>query len=163
SGLVLMFDRIVDWLTERYKRILRWSLGHRVLTLGIGFASLVFMALFYRALEKEFLPEEDKGRLFAFIVGPLGSTPAYMDRMMHKVEKLVGETPEVQSFGCVIAPSFSGPGEANNGIVFIRLKDDRKRSVQEIVSGPDGLRAKFFNNVEGAIAIAQIPKAIDRS
>jgi multidrug efflux pump len=47
--------------------------------------------------------------------------------------------------------------------LFVRLKDEREKSVQEIVNGPQGLRAQFFNNIEGAIAIAQIPKAIDRS
>src|SRR6185295_14740165 len=63
-----------------------------------------------------------------------------------------------------VAPAFTGPGQANFGIVFVRLKDraDRKRSVQEMVNGPGGLRAKFFNDIEGAIAVPQIPKAIGR-
>jgi multidrug efflux pump subunit AcrB len=49
--------------------------------------------------------------------------------------------------------------------LFVRLKDrgDRERSVQEIVTGPGGLRAKFLTQVEGALAITQIPKAIGRS
>ena len=121
------------------------------------------MALAYAGLEKEFLPEEDKGRLLAFVVGPQGSTVEYTDRMMREMEQLLGSFPEVLSFGAIVAPGMSGPGEANNGILFVRLKDEREKSVQQLVNGPQGLRAQFFNNIEGAIAIAQIPKAIDRS
>jgi multidrug efflux pump subunit AcrB len=46
----------------------------------------------------------------------------------------------------------------------VRLKDRalRERGVQEIVNGPGGLRARFFNEVPGAIAVPNIPKAIGR-
>jgi multidrug efflux pump subunit AcrB len=63
----------------------------------------------------------------------------------------------------MVAPGISGPGQGNSGIVFVKLKDERGRSVQEIVGGPEGLRARFMRDVEGAIAIPNIPKAIDRS
>jgi multidrug efflux pump subunit AcrB len=129
----------------------------------VGLGSLAVMVLAYRGLEKEFLPEEDKGRMLAFVVGPQGSTVEYTDRMMREMEELLKGVPEIASFGAIVAPGMTGPGEANNGILFVRLKDEREKSVQEVVNGPNGLRAKFFNNIEGAIAIAQIPKAIDRS
>ena len=163
SRLVQVFDRVIDRLTRGYKRILVWSLAHRFVVLLIGVGSFVVMALAYLGLEKEFLPEEDKGRLLAFVVGPQGSTPEYTDRMMREMEQLLAKVPEVQSFGAIVAPGMTGPGEANNGILFVRLKDEREKTVQQIVNGPQGLRAQFFSNIEGAIAIAQIPKAIDRS
>ena len=163
SGLVLMFDRIIEWFSRRYKRVLVWSLAHRVVILMIGLASLGLMVVSYRALEKEFIPEEDKGRLLSFVTGPQGSTPEYTDRMLREMEQILGGVPEVASFGAIVAPGMTGPGEANSGILFVRLKEDRERSVQQIANGPQGLRAQFFNNIEGAIAIAQIPKAIDRS
>ena len=163
SGLVAVFDRIIDWFTRTYKRLLVWSLAHRFVILLVGLGSLAVMVLAYRGLEKEFLPEEDKGRMLAFVVGPQGSTVEYTDRMMREMEQLLKGVPEIASFGAIVAPGMTGPGEANNGILFVRLKDEREKSVQEVVNGPTGLRAKFFNNIEGAIAIAQIPKAIDRS
>jgi multidrug efflux pump len=163
SRLVQFFDRIIDSFTRLYKRLLVWSLGHRILILMVGLGSLILTVLSFRGLEKEFLPEEDKGRLISFVVAPQGSTPEYTDRMLREMEQMLQDVPEVLSFGSIVAPGFSGPGEANNGILFVRLKEDRERSVQEIVNGPNGLRAKFFNNIEGALAIAQIPKAIDRS
>jgi multidrug efflux pump subunit AcrB len=121
------------------------------------------MVVSYRALEKEFLPEEDKGRLISFVVAPQGSTMEYTDRMIRRLEAIVESIPEVASYGAIVAPGFAGPGDVTSGILFVRLKDDREKTVQEIVNGPRGLRGRFFNEVEGALAIAQIPKAIDRS
>jgi multidrug efflux pump len=113
-------------------------------------------------LEKEFLPEEDKGRLLCFVVTPLGSTPEYTDRMLAKMEGMLKEIPEIEIYGSIVAPAFSGPGRPDFGILFIRLKEGKRRSVQEIVNGPGGLGGKFFKEIEGAFAVAQIPVAIGR-
>ena len=138
-------------------------------------AGLVFAALLaglvgapnwylFGKLEGEFLPEEDKGRLLCFVFCPEGSTTEYTDRQVRKMEEILKKTPEVEAFGSVTAFSLAGPGPANQSIVFVRLKEpeERKRGVQEIVNGPGGLRLQFFQNVEGAIAVPNIPKAIGR-
>ncbi len=156
------FEWFLNKVNRWYRRTLEWSLAHRWVVILASVASLVLTVLAYRALEKEFLPEEDKGRLLCFVSAPEGATVEYTDRMVREMENILKRTPEVQTFGSVVAPGFSGPGQANSGIVFVRLKDDRKRSVQELVNGPGGLRAQFFKEVEGAIAIPQIPKAIGR-
>ena len=118
--------------------------------------------VFYINLEKEFLPEEDKGRLLCFANAPEGSTVEYTSRMVAKMEEILKNMPEVEAYGSIVAFGQGAPGQGNRAIVFMRLKDDRKRSVQEIVNGPNGLKAQFMREVEGAIAIAQIPKAIGR-
>jgi len=136
---------------------------------GVVFAAIVVLlslgvpGFLYSLLEKDFLPEEDKGRFIAWVITPEGSTPEYTDRMLAECEKIMRETPEVEIYGSIVAPSFSGPGLANNGIAFVKLKDKRKRGIQEIVNAPDGLRLKFFNEIEGALAMPMIPKAIGRS
>jgi multidrug efflux pump subunit AcrB len=119
--------------------------------------------LLYTHLEGDFLPEEDKGRLFCFVIAPEGSTAEYTNRMLLQMEQILSETPEISIYGSLVAPGFSGPGLANNGIVFVHLKEDRDRSVQEMVNAPGGLRNRFFTEVEGAIAIPTIPKTINRS
>jgi multidrug efflux pump len=156
------FERLLTGLNHVYRRALEWSLVHRWVVLLVGLGTLGLMVVFYRALDKDFLPEEDKGRLIAFVVAPEGATIEYTDRMMREMEEILRDTPEVLSFGCVLAPGFSGPGQANSGILFVRLKEDRRRSVQDVVNGPEGLRARLFREVEGAIANVQIPKAIGR-
>ncbi len=157
------FERILNWFNRTYRRMLEWSLAHRLVVLTVAVASFAAMLGLFRALEKEFLPEEDKGRLLTFVVAPEGSTSEYTSRMVSQAEDILKQTPEVDAFGSVVAFGQGGPGQANSGIIFVKLKDERKRSVQEIVNGPGGLRAKFFNGIEGAITIPQIPKAVGRS
>jgi multidrug efflux pump len=119
--------------------------------------------LLYTHLEGDFLPEEDKGRLLCFVIAPEGSTTEYTNRMLLQMEEILSKTPEVEIYGSLVAPGFSGPGLANNGIVFVHLAKERDRTVQEMVNAPDGLRSQFFSQVEGAIAIPNIPKTINRS
>ncbi|HYE33519.1 MAG TPA: efflux RND transporter permease subunit [Methylomirabilota bacterium] len=162
NALVRVFDRMVAALTRAYGRSLRWSLGHRFIVLLIGIGSLGLTVLAYKGLEKEFLPEEDKGRLMSFIITPEGSTVEYTDRMVREAEQLLSKVPEVQSYGSVVAPSMNGPGQVTQGILFVRLKDERDRTVQQIVNAPGGLRQTMMGQVEGALAIPQIPKAFGR-
>src|SRR6185369_8917659 len=81
-----------------------------------------------------------------------------------KMEAMLKALPEVEVFGSVTAFALAGPGQANQSIVFVRLKprDERQRGVQEMVKAPGGLQAQFFQNVEGGIAVPTIPKAFGR-
>jgi multidrug efflux pump len=135
-----------------------------VLVALLGLATIWPNAWLGSRLEGEFLPEEDKGRLLCFVFGPEGATTEYTDRQVRQMEQILQETPEVEAFGAVIAFALAGPGQANSGIVFVRLKDksEREKDIQAIVNAPDGLRMKFFKEVEGAIAVPNIPKAIGR-
>lgn len=157
--------RAMDLYAAFLGKILHRSLIIRVAILLISTVGLFSIVLWlYSDLEGEFLPEEDKGRILCFLVAPEGSTSEYTDRMLKEIEGILKEQPEVDVYGCLVAPGFSGPGLANNGIVFVRLKErsERDKSVQQLVNGPDGLRAKFFKEIEGALAIPNIPKAIGR-
>lgn len=164
---VQLFEKTLRSITNHYEKSLRWILGKsltkRVMGLIIGAFFLSGITLFlFQSLEGDFLPPEDKGRMFAFVVSPDGSTSEYTDRMLREMENILAETEEVEAYGAILAPGFSGPGLANQGIAFVRLKEERDRSVQEIVNGKGGLAPRFFGEIEGAIAIPNIPKTISR-
>jgi hydrophobe/amphiphile efflux-1 (HAE1) family protein len=180
--LIRWFDAMLGWFTRGYDRVLRAGVrgaaamgrpfqglpGPLRIGLGILFA-LVVTAIslgpnwwFINRLEGEFLPEEDKGRMFSFVYTPEGSTTEFTDRQVRKMEAILTGTPEVEVYGSVTAFALAGPGQANSSIIFIKLKDGKRRSVQEIVKGPGGLQSQFFMNVEGAFAAPIIPKAIGR-
>ncbi|MCF7765944.1 MAG: efflux RND transporter permease subunit [Verrucomicrobia bacterium] len=166
--LVLVFERSMHAVTAAYQRllgrILGWSLRGRLTgLLLVALLTLGVMTVLYRSLDKEFLPPEDKGRLICIIVAPEGSTIEYTDRMTRELEGILAEVPEVSTYGSVVAFARGGPGAATSALAFVRLKEDRNRSVQEIVDGPGGLRQRFFKEIEGAIAIASIPSGMRRS
>ena len=162
-GPVFMaFEKGFLTLNNLYRRSLIGVLKHRFPVILATLGSFALMVLTYTQLAKEFLPEEDKGRIFCFVIAPEGSTSEYTDRMLRQMETIVQSTPEVDSFAAIVAPGMQGPGQANQGIMFITLKDVRQKSVQQIVNGPNGMRSRFMNEVEGAIAIPNIPKSIGR-
>ncbi len=168
GGLVRLFESVMQGLTQVYRGLLERLLNRSAIvrlgmlgTLAVGL--LLASRMLYTHLEGDFLPEEDKGRLLCFVIAPEGSTTEYTNRMLLQMEEILSKTPEVEIYGSLVAPGFSGPGLANNGIVFVHLAKERDRTVQEMVNAPDGLRSQFFSQVEGAIAIPNIPKTINRS
>ena len=159
------FERVFDGFANTYARALHWSLRHRPSVVMVALGTLVLMVLAYLALEQDFLPQEDKSRMFCMVMTPNGSTSEFTDRQLHKAERIVASLPEVSSYGAIVAPGFAGPGQANFGIVFVTFKDrhERVRSVQDIVYGPGGVAQRFYADVEGGMAVANLPKAIEIS
>ena len=159
------FERAFDHLTRGYGASLRWALRHRVIIMGVAAGSFLLMVMSYRGLEQDFLPQEDKGRMFCMVITPNGSTSEFTDRQLRKAEKIVAALPEVTSYGAIVAPGMGGPGQATSGILFVTLKDrhERSRSIQEMVYSPGGLADRFFNEVEGGLAMVSLPKAIEVS
>ncbi len=182
--IIRWFDALMRGFTRFYAALLRPLVGLAEAVarpfvnwplLPRAFVGLVFVAVVGAVtlapniwmlghLEGEFLPEEDKSRFLSFIFAPEGSTVEYTDRQVRKLEGILREVPEVEAYGSVTAFALAGPGQANQSILFVLLKDreKRQRGIQELVNGPDGLRLRFFREVEGAIAAPNIPKAIGR-
>ncbi|MFM7805138.1 MAG: efflux RND transporter permease subunit, partial [Verrucomicrobiota bacterium] len=165
TGLFAVFEAVLDAVSRGYLGSLRWALRHRFLSVLVTLGTVAVMVFAYRGLDKDFLPQEDKSRMFAIVLTPNGSTSEFTDRQLRKAEAIVAGVPEVQSYGAIVAPGFSGPGQASFGIVFVSFQDRslRKRSTQEIVNGPGGIAQRFFAEVEGGFAIANLPKAIEVS
>ncbi|HXG49152.1 MAG TPA: efflux RND transporter permease subunit [Methylomirabilota bacterium] len=163
GALFNFFERGFHWITDHYVAGLRWSLRHRWVIVLVTLGTVAAMVAAYRGLEQDFLPQEDKSRMFAYVITPNGSTSEFTDRQLRKAERIIASVPEVESYGAMVAPGFSGPGQASFGIVFVSFKDRhlRGRSVQDIVLGPGGLQSRFMTEVEGGLAIANLPKAIE--
>jgi hydrophobe/amphiphile efflux-1 (HAE1) family protein len=164
-GIFGAFERALDWGTRNYLSSLKVALKHRFVSVLVTLATVGLMVLAYKGLDQDFLPQEDKSRMFSIVLTPNGSTSEFTDRQLRKAESIIGSVPEVASYGAIVAPGFSGPGQASLGIVFVSFKDssERKRTVQEIVNGPGGVAQRFFTEVEGGFAIANLPKAIEIS
>ena len=152
----LAFEKGFNALNILYRNTLLWTLSHRTLIMTATVGILVLTVMAYRKLELEFIPDEDKGRMFCFLWAPEGSTSEYTDRMVRQMESIVTQTPEIKHYAAIAAPD----GQANVGYIFITLKDERKRSAKEILEGADGMRSKFMNDIEGALAFPSLPKSI---
>jgi cobalt-zinc-cadmium resistance protein CzcA len=70
---------IVAFLTDRYRKRLRWAVEHRVFTLGVGVVSLVIALYltFSGIIGAEFLPHLDEGAIWAR--GTLSNSTGYTE------------------------------------------------------------------------------------
>ncbi|MDQ3697866.1 MAG: efflux RND transporter permease subunit [Gemmatimonadota bacterium] len=140
-------------LASGYARTLRWAVTARWVTVGGAALTVVGAVIIYRGLEREFVPPEDRGFFFNIIIAPEGSTLEYTDGYQQRVEAILANTADVESYFSIIGFF----GSVNSGFVIVMLDDwsERDRSVQEII---DEVQPQFFA-IPGVFAFANNPPA----
>ncbi len=124
-----------------YVRALRFVLAHP-LALTLGCALLIGASfLCYRSLGSDLLPEMDEGGFILDYLMPAGSSLVDTNDVLLGVEKILKDTPEVESTSrrTGLQLGLAAVTEANNGDFSVKLKRDRSRGIDEIISD---LRAK---------------------
>ncbi|MES2932707.1 MAG: efflux RND transporter permease subunit [Pseudomonadota bacterium] len=134
-GRVLeQFERLVQWSSNAYQRMLRWSLKHRIVTL------LVAVATFFGGLAipmtgligSEFVPQADYSETGVTYYTPTGSSLEFTESKVHQVEAVLREFPEVvDTYTSVNTGNSQGKSYATT---FVRLKprDQRQRSTMQM-------------------------------
>jgi len=128
-------------LTRVYDRSLRFVLAYP-LALGLGCVVLIAGSYFcYQALGTDLLPAMDEGGFILDYLMPAGSSLADTNAVLLGVEKILQDTPEVENTSrrTGLQLGLAAVTEANNGDFAVRLKRDRNRGVDEIISD---IRAK---------------------
>jgi CzcA family heavy metal efflux pump len=124
-----------------YQRILASLLRRRILIVPLMIILLAGGAYLYTALGSTFMPEMDEGAFVLDYWSPPGTSLDETHRILMDVEKLVMQTPEVESYsrrtGTQLGFFITEP---NTGDFLIKLKEKRNRSADEIM---DELRAKI--------------------
>jgi len=144
----------LDSITARYGRTLARALKRPFVVIAGGAGlSVAAVALFF-ALEREFVPPDDRGFFFTFVVAPEGATVEYTDGYVRQLEAIIHRTKDVRSSFAVVG--FDGPPSA--GIVGPILEDwdKRDRSAQDIISE---VQPQLFFGVPGVFAFAINPPA----
>lgn len=126
-----VFGRIVKF----YEGVLRFALGR---PLWIGIASVVLIAgayLSYRALGSDLLPEMDEGGFILDYLMPAGTSLQETNRVLQHVEKILHSIPEVETTSrrTGLQLGLAAVTEVNSGDFTVRLKQDRSRSVEEVM------------------------------
>ncbi|HZD03931.1 MAG TPA: efflux RND transporter permease subunit, partial [Longimicrobiales bacterium] len=148
-------ERVTGW----YRKTLDIALRQRALVVLVAVLSLAGSVWMMSALGKEFVPPEDRGQFLMSVQAPQGSTLAYTDRYMSHVERMVGEIPEVEGFFSAIGLSIGGPSSVTQGILFVRLQEDRDRGQFAIM---DELRRKTAS-LAGVDVFIIAPSSLDPS
>ncbi len=127
--------RILGSIIRRYDWVLGHALDHRWLVLIIIAVVLAGSYLLYRSLGSEFLPAFDESAFILDYWAPAGSSLSETDRMLHHVEDLLRQTPEIESYsrrtGLELGLFITEP---NRGDFAVKLKPGHKRATEDVIA-----------------------------
>ncbi len=119
-----------------YGRVLRVALEQRWAT-AIFCVLLIGASYFcYDALGSDLLPAMDEGGFILDYLSPAGASLADTDQLVAKVEKILRETPEVETTSrrTGLQLGLATVTEANRGDFTVKLKRNRDRGVEEVIA-----------------------------
>jgi CzcA family heavy metal efflux pump len=128
--------RFLSRLTKWHHGALEWSL-RRPMWLGVFCVVLAVVTYFaYRGLGSDLLPEMDEGGFILDYVMPAGSSLESTGRVLDHIEKILRETPEVESTSrrTGLQMGFAAVTEANTGDITVKLKQKRSRAINEVIA-----------------------------
>jgi HAE1 family hydrophobic/amphiphilic exporter-1 len=126
------FDDATESMADTYQGILRWSLHHKLATVGLALGIFVASIFMVPLLGTEFVPKSDFSETTLNFNTPVGSSLEMTEAKTKQVEAIVREFPEVR-----YTLSTINTGNAQGKIyasIYIRLVDrkDRKLSVEDM-------------------------------
>ncbi|MBZ5654369.1 MAG: CusA/CzcA family heavy metal efflux RND transporter [Acidobacteriia bacterium] len=126
QGVTERHNPVLAYLTESYRRRLRWCVGHRTITVGVGVACLLVTLFlgFSGVIGSEFLPHLDEGSIWAR--GTLAQSTSLTEgtRFMSQARLIFASFPEAKQVISEIGRPDDGTdtGGFGNTEYFIDLK-----------------------------------------
>jgi len=118
-----------------YETAARAAFGAPLLTLGISALVLLGGVALSMRLQTDFLPAMDEGGFVIDYVGPSGTSLAETDRALLEVEKILRDTPEVESYSRRTGAALGfHVAEPNTGDFLVKLRPHRERDTGEVIS-----------------------------
>src|SRR5262249_11890098 len=139
-----LFGRILVFYERSMRRSLHYPLALVVLCAVLILASYVC----YRALGSDLLPAFDEGGFVLDYIMPPGSSLQETNRVISRIEAILRATPEVESTSrrTGLELGLAAVTEPNTGDIAVKLKADRKRGVDDVISD---VRAKVVASEPG--------------
>lgn len=134
--LVAKFDDFFSWLSEGYRRVLRWALVHRLATLGMAVVLFFSSFLLLPMVGIEFVPPEDNSEFTVEIETPQGSSLAYTGEKVRQIEALLREMPEVERTYATINAGQSASGENSASILVSMVPPGQRTRMPHEMTGP---------------------------
>jgi CzcA family heavy metal efflux pump len=123
-------------LLRIYERTLRFTLEHRLVMAVFALVLIGGSYLAYSNCGSDLLPAMDEGGFIVDYIMPAGSSLAETDRVVTHVEQILRRIPEVEgtSRRTGLQLGLAAVTEANTGDIAVKLKRDRKRTGEEVIS-----------------------------
>ena len=135
SKFYLWSEPYFEKMNKGYAEALGTFMKKRYLSYPIILACLGLIFLFFKILQKETAPYDDRSMLRVQVTAPEGSSFEYTDRFMQELTEMVNDSVPEKAVNLVLtSPNFGGAGSVNNGMMRIALKPvkERERSQKEV-------------------------------
>lgn len=131
------FGRIVEF----YGRTMQYVLKRPWLLTASSVVIIVLSVVCYNFLGSDLLPAMDEGGFILDYFTPPGSSLTESNRILQHIEQIIRSTPEVETTTrrTGLQLGIAAVTEANNGDFTVKLKSDRKRGIDDVISD---IRAK---------------------
>ncbi|HWX91234.1 MAG TPA: efflux RND transporter permease subunit, partial [Terriglobales bacterium] len=158
--LFRMVDRIIDKVTEGYRRWLHKFLEYRWVAVILFFAGLGLTYFVFQRVPKGFVPNEDQGYFIIAVQAPSGASLSYTKRIGQQISKIIANVPEAEGTFAVSGFSFGG-NAPNRGLTFVPLRpySQRKGDAHTADAILNRIRGQLFG-ISGAIVIPFPPPAV---
>jgi hydrophobic/amphiphilic exporter-1 (mainly G- bacteria), HAE1 family len=126
-------DHATELLIDAYQAILRWSLVHKLKTLGLALVIFVTSIFMVPLLGTDFVPSADFSETWLNFYTPMGASIEVTEAKVKQVDAIVHSYPEVKYSLATINTASAGKSYAS---FYIRLTDrkERVRNVDELSS-----------------------------
>jgi HAE1 family hydrophobic/amphiphilic exporter-1 len=150
-------ERFFDRMLKAYERSLKWVLNHRLATIVVSGIILLVTGYLFVKIPKGFIPNEDRGIIFAITEAQQGTSFDKMVRLQQEVADIVRKDQNIVEFYSSVGSS-SIATSPNQGVMFFHLKprSERHLSVEEVI---EELRPKLAK-VPGIRVFMQNPPVI---
>lgn len=135
-------------ILDGYERALRFAFMRPWWIAGFALALVIGSYFCYQALGSDLLPPMDEGGFILDYWTPAGSSLAETNRVIEHIERMIRAIPEVEgsSRRTGLELGLATVTEANRGDIAVKLKQNRSRSTEQVVSQ---LRAEIAREEPG--------------
>ena len=125
------FRRIIDF----HQRWLRRAMKNKRWLIGSAVALVVVSCVCFYFADTDLMPEMDEGGFTLDYWTPAGASLTETNRMVLDMERIINATPEVESTSRRTGAELglAAVTEANRGDILVKLKPDRKRSIEKVI------------------------------
>jgi multidrug efflux pump len=145
---------ILTRVSNGYVSLLSGSLRRPVIAIAGGVLITASAVVLYQALEREFVPADDRGFFFTFVVAPEGASVAYTDEYLKQIEAIAHRTKDIRNTFSFVG--FGGSPSSGFFGAILTDREERERSAQDIINE---VQPQFFFGVPGVFAFASNPPA----
>ncbi len=156
------FNRGFDWVKGRYRGLIEFLIGLKILVIVVFIGGLVLTGWTYISLPQGFIPDEDQGYFINIIEAPAGVSLGYTHNITKQVAKIIMGHKDVQSSVGLTGFSFDGQN-SNKALVFAKLTpwEERTGSSSSVFGLLQQVNQEFQQKIDGARVIAANAPPVD--